>query len=118
MATPQRPVYTLALTDPLWARVYVAEPDLGKIRPGMAATLQTDSFPGKLYQGWVGYLSPTAEFTPKTVETRELRTHLVYQVGVYVCNPEGELRLGMPVTVQIPIGSQATVSELPCCLEP
>ncbi|GAB4359587.1 MAG: HlyD family efflux transporter periplasmic adaptor subunit [Methylohalobius crimeensis] len=115
MASPQRPVYTLALNDPLWARMYVSEPDLGKIKPGMAATLFTDSFPDKSYSGWIGYISPTAEFTPKTVQTEELRTHLVYQVRVYVCNPEGELRLGMPVTVHIPLGDHRTMaSELPC----
>ncbi len=114
IATPQRPVYTLALIDPLWARVYIPEPDLGKIRPGMVAEISTDSFPHKHYRGWVGYISPTAEFTPKTVQTEELRTHLVYQARVYVCNPEGELRLGMPVTVLIPLGSETKNESIPC----
>ncbi len=114
MATPQRPIYTLALTDPLWARVYVSEPDLGKIRPGMVAQITTDSFPGKHYRGWVGYISPTAEFTPKTVQTEELRTHLVYQVRVYACNPQGELRLGMPISAVIPLGSERKIETLPC----
>ncbi|BCX81956.1 HlyD family secretion protein [Methylomarinovum caldicuralii] len=103
LASPQRPVYTLALTDPLWARVYVDEPDLGKLKLGMRAEITTDSFPDKRYPGWVGYISPSAEFTPKTVQTEKLRTHLVYQVRVFACNPEGELRLGMPVTVRIPL---------------
>ena len=101
MASPQQPVYTLALNQPLWVRTYVDEPELGKVRPGMRAIVHTDSFPGKDYQGWVGYISPTAEFTPKSVETREVRTHLVYQVRVNVCNPQGELRLGMPTTVTL-----------------
>ena len=101
MASPQRPVYTLALTDPLWVRTYVSEPDLGKIRLGMAAEVHTDSYPDKQYQAWIGFLSPTAEFTPKSVETREVRTNLVYQVRVYVCNPQDELRLGMPATVTL-----------------
>ncbi len=57
------------------------------------------AFPGRVYRGWIGYLSPTAEFTPKTVETPELRTQLVYQLRVYVCDARGELRLGMPATV-------------------
>ncbi|HKJ83084.1 MAG TPA: efflux RND transporter periplasmic adaptor subunit [Mariprofundaceae bacterium] len=104
MATPQRPVYTLAITDPLWVRAYVSETDLGRVRPGMSATVSTDSFPGKRYRGWIGYISPTAEFTPQSVQTEEMRTHLVYQVRIYVCNPQGELRLGMPATVDIPIG--------------
>ncbi len=69
MASPQRPVYTLALTDPVWVRAYVQGPDLGKLKPGMRAEVSTDSFPGKKYRAWVGYISPTAEFTPKSVET-------------------------------------------------
>lgn len=101
MASPQVPAYVLALTDPVWVRVYVSETDLGKLRPGMAAAVTTDSFPDKQYEAWVGYISPTAEFTPKSVETEELRTSLVYQVRVYVRNPQNELRLGMPVTVTI-----------------
>jgi HlyD family secretion protein len=103
MASPQRPVLTLALDDPLWVRAYVSETDLGRIRPGMKAEVETDSFPGKRYEGWVGYISPTAEFTPKTVETAEVRTRLVYQVRVFVRNPQGELRLGMPASAIIPL---------------
>jgi len=104
MASPQRPVYTLALTDPLWVRAYVQGPDLGKLKPGMRAEVSTDSFPGKNYRAWVGYISPTAEFTPKSVETTQVRSSLVYQVHIFVCNPQGELRMGMPATVTIPLG--------------
>ncbi|HEB78201.1 MAG TPA: HlyD family efflux transporter periplasmic adaptor subunit [Methylothermaceae bacterium] len=107
LAGPSRPVLTLALTDPVWARVYVPEPDLGKIRLGMTADILTDSFPDKRYAGWIGYISPTAEFTPKTVQAEKIRTHLVYQVRVYVCDPQGELRLGMPVTVEVPLDQSA-----------
>jgi HlyD family secretion protein len=106
MASPQKPAFTLALDDPLWVRAYVAETDLGKIRLGMKATVTTDSFPGKRYDGWIGFISPTAEFTPKTVETPEVRTKLVYQVRVFVRNPQGELRLGMPAVVTIPLNQQ------------
>jgi len=101
MASPQKTVYTIALTDPIWVRAYVTEPDLGKLFEGMKAIVLTDSFPGKQYEGWVGFISPTAEFTPKPVETTELRTKLVYQVRVFVNNPQNELRLGMPATVKI-----------------
>jgi HlyD family secretion protein len=107
MASPQRPVYTLALTDPIWVRAYVQGPDLGKIEPGMRAEVSTDSFPGKSYRAWVGYISPTSEFTPKSVETTEVRSSLVYQVRIFVCNPQGELRMGMPATVIIPVGEPA-----------
>lgn len=107
LASPQKPVYTLALTDPVWVRAFVDEPDLGKIRPGMAALVTTDSFSEKSYRGWVGYISPTAEFTPKSVQTTEVRTHLVYQTRIYVCNPQYELRLGMPATVTIDLQEPA-----------
>lgn len=103
MATPQTPVFSLAMTNPVWVRSYAPETVLGKLAPGIQAEVSTDSFPGKTYRGWIGFISPTAEFTPKNVETPELRTRLVYQVRVYVCNPEGELRLGMPATVTIPL---------------
>jgi HlyD family secretion protein len=101
--TPQTPVLTLALTDPVWVRSYLPETYLGQVHPGARALISTDSYPGKVYQGWVGFISPTAEFTPKNVETPELRTRLVYQVRVFACNPQLELRLGMPATVTIPL---------------
>jgi HlyD family secretion protein len=100
MASPQKPVFTMALVDPIWIRAYVPEPQLGKLRHRMVAQVTTDSFPGKTYEGWVGFISPTAEFTPKPVETEEVRTRLVYEVRVFVPNPQGELRLGMPATVR------------------
>ena len=103
MASPEHSVFTLALTDPLWIRAYISEPDLGNIHLGMNASVQTDSFPDKSYEGWIGFISPKAEFTPKSVETREVRTSLVYQVRVFVCNPQDDLRLGMPATVTIPL---------------
>ncbi|MCE5326261.1 MAG: efflux RND transporter periplasmic adaptor subunit [Planctomycetaceae bacterium] len=107
MASPAKPALTLAVTDPLWVRAYVNENDLGKIHPGMSAVVTTDSFPGKKYGGWVGFISPTAEFTPKQVQTPELRTALVYEVRIYVHNPDGQLRLGMPATVTIAMNQPA-----------
>ncbi len=101
MTSPATPVYVIALTNPLWVRAYVPESDLGHVKLGMAAEITTDSYPGKVYHGWIGYLSPTAEFTPKNVETPDLRAQLVYQVRVYACAPQGQLRLGMPATVTI-----------------
>jgi HlyD family secretion protein len=73
----------------------------------MKATVTADGFPGRRYEGWVGYISPTAEFTPKSVETLEVRTKLVYQVRVFVQNPRGELRLGMPAVVTVPLDQPA-----------
>src|SRR5664280_1709584 len=107
MASPTLPVFTLALDDPVWVRAYVDEPDLGRIQPGMKAEVTTDSFPGKRYAGWIGFISPTAEFTPKSVETLDVRTKLVYEVRVFAHNPQGELRLGMPAVAIIPLAQPA-----------
>jgi HlyD family secretion protein len=101
MASPQRPVFTLAITDPKWVRAYVTEADLGRVKPGMAATLGTDSHPGQPLRGKVGYISSVAEFTPKTVQTEDLRSSLVYEIRVLADDPEDRLRLGMPVTVRL-----------------
>lgn len=101
MASPQRPVFTLSLLNPVWVRAYVAETNLGKLYPGMKAIVKTDSYPDKTYDGWVGYISPSAEFTPKSIQTSEIRTQLVYQIRVMVGNPQNELRLGMPATIII-----------------
>ncbi len=116
MATPQTPVFTLALDNPLWVRAYLPEPEMGKVALGMRAWIETDSFPGQRFPGWVGFISPVAEFTPKNVETTQLRSQLVYRVRVYACNPDHRLRLGMPATVVIPRAGNLThaKSAQPC----
>ena len=101
IASPQKPVFSLAITDPKWVRAYVSEPDLGKVHPGMGASIGVDAFPGRAFSGWVGFISPVAEFTPKTVQTDALRSSLVYEVRVFVRDSADVLRLGMPATVSL-----------------
>jgi len=108
IASPQKPAFELARTQPKWVRVYVTETDLGRVRPGMAANVISDSQPGKPIAGRVGYISSVAEFTPKTVQTEELRTSLVYEIRVTVDDPGNRLRLGQPVTVRIDLTDQKT----------
>jgi HlyD family secretion protein len=98
-------VYTLSLQAPVWVRAYVSEPRLGLLHPGMSVEVLTDTRPGKPYFGQIGYISPVAEFTPKSVETPELRADLVYRFRVMVKAPDDALRQGMPVTVRIPQGA-------------
>jgi len=105
MATPQNAVFSLAIIDPKWVRAYISEPDLGKIRPGMAASIEVDAFPKRRFDGWIGFISPVAEFTPKSVQTEELRTSLVYEVRVFVKDPADELRLGMPASAFFSAGN-------------
>jgi len=93
------PAFTLSLTKPVWVRAYVPEPQLGHYPAGAHVLLSTDTRPGKPYHGVVGFVSPTAEFTPKSVETTDLRTSLVYRIRVVVEDADVQLRQGMPVTI-------------------
>ena len=99
-------VYTLSLVNPVWLRVYVDEPRLGRIRPGMRVEAETDAAPGRRFAGHVGYIAPAAEFTPKNVETYEVRTSLVYRIRVQIEDPDNIMRQGMPVRVFLPDAEQ------------
>jgi HlyD family secretion protein len=95
------PVYTFSVISPVWVRAYVNEPQLGLVTFGMEAEIFTDTKSGKTYKGKVGFISPVAEFTPKTVQTLDLRTDLVYRLRIYVDDPDELLKQGMPVTVKL-----------------
>jgi HlyD family secretion protein len=101
MASPQKTAFTLAITDPKWVRAYLAETDLGSVHEGLKASVTVDAFPNHSFAGWVGFISPVAEFTPKSVETKELRSSLVYEVRIFVQDPANELRLGSPATAHL-----------------
>jgi HlyD family secretion protein len=105
MASPQKPAFSLAITDPKWVRAYVTETELGDVHPGMKASVTADAFPHRTFSGWVGFISPVAEFTPKTVQTTDLRTSLVYEIRVFVTDPNDDLRLGMPTTVHLALAA-------------
>jgi HlyD family secretion protein len=104
---PSDVVYVLSLTQPVWIRAYIAEPQLGRIHPGMAVTVASDTPPHHAYHAHVGFISPVAEFTPKSVETAELRTDLVYRLRLIVDDADPALRQGMPVTVSVPLNTGA-----------
>ena len=107
-ATPQRPVFSLAVTTPKWVRAYAAESALGHLRVGQPARVTIDSFPDEPLEGSLGFISAVAEFTPKTVQTEELRTSLVYEVRIFVEDPDNRLRLGMPATVRFDLSDTST----------
>lgn len=103
---PSQSVYTMAKTKPVWVRAYIAETNLGNVKYGMKVGVYTDTVDhntGKKreYTGYVGYISPVAEFTPKTVQTTDLRTDLVYRIRVYIYDLDDYLRQGMPVTIKV-----------------
>lgn len=99
VVNPGNPVFTLSVSSPVWIRAFVDEPNLGNVYYGMDAEVYTDT--NRCYSGTIGFISPVSEFTPKTVETTQLRTDLVYRLRIYVDNPDHSLVQGMPVTVKL-----------------
>ncbi len=100
------PIYSLSLRDPVYVRAYVDEPHLGRIAPGMQVTITTDTSEAT-WEGQIGFISPRAEFTPRSVETTELRTDLVYRLRIVVADSDETLRQGMPVTVHVPLAQDS-----------
>jgi len=107
------PAFVVSFDDPVWVRAYAPEKDLAKLSPGTPVEVSTDARPDKPYAGQVGYVSPQAEFTPKNVETAELRSSLVYRFRVVITRHDGGLRQGMPVTVRMPKGAAPVLVQAP-----
>ena len=101
VVSPGTPVVTIADLDHLWLRGYIGETDLGKVKLGQAATVMSDTYPGKSYKGRVSFISSQAEFTPKSVETHKERVTLVYRIKIELDNPGHELKPGMPADATI-----------------
>jgi HlyD family secretion protein len=103
LAGPGVAIFTLDDLDHPWLRAYVNEPDIGRVRLGEAVNVTTDTYPGKVYRGRISFISPEAEFTPKTVETHAERVTLVYRIRIDIDNPTHELLPGMPADAAIPL---------------
>ena len=87
-----------------WLRGYINETELGLVKAGQKANITTDTYPGKVYQGTVSFISSEAEFTPKNVQTTKERTKLVYRIKIDIPNPSMELKPGMPADAVILCG--------------
>ena len=105
VVNPGTPVVTLADLDHIWLRAYIAETDLGRARWGQEATITTDTYPGKPYRGHVSFISSSAEFTPKSVQTYKERITLVYRIKIDIDNPNHELKPGMPADASIDLAA-------------
>ena len=105
VVVPGTPVVTLADLDHIWLRAYIAETDLGRIRWGQEATITADTYPGKQYRGRVSFISSSAEFTPKSVETYKERVTLVYRIKIDIDNPTHELKPGMPADAHVDLAA-------------
>jgi HlyD family secretion protein len=101
VVSPGSPVVTLSDLDHIWLRAYIAETDLGRIAWGQEATVTTDTYPGKQYHGRISFISSTAEFTPKSVQTYKERVTLVYRIKIDIDNPNHELKPGMPADARL-----------------
>ncbi len=95
------PVVTIADLRDIWLKIYIPEPQLGRIKLGQTAETTTDSYPGKTYRGTVTFISSEAEFTPKNVQTQEERVKLVFAAKITVDNPNQELKPGMPADTTV-----------------
>ena len=100
--SPGTPVVTVADLAHVWVRAYIAQTDLGRIAHGQKVEVRTDTFPGKIYDGTIGFIASEAEFTPKTVQTAKERVKLVFRIKVDIANPRDELKPGMAADVHIP----------------
>jgi HlyD family secretion protein len=103
---PGAPVVTLADLDHIWLRAYIAETDLGRIHWGQEATITTDTYPGKQYRGRISFISSSAEFTPKSVQTYKERITLVYRIKIDIDNPNYELKPGMPGDARVNLAAE------------
>lgn len=105
------PVYTLSLSSPIQVRAYLSEKDLGRVKPGDSVLVYTDSFPKQALKGQIGFISPQAEFTPKNIETKDLRTALVYRIRIIVDDKSNVLKQGMPVDIVIHVSDKLVNTE-------
>jgi HlyD family secretion protein len=110
VVVPGTPIVTLADLDHVWLRAYIAETDLGRIRWGQDAVITTDTYPGKQYHGRISFISSSAEFTPKSVQTYKERVTLVYRIKIDIENPNHELKPGMPADARLVLGAQKQAS--------
>jgi HlyD family secretion protein len=99
MVQPGSPALVISFADPVYVRGFAPASELAALEPGVTVQVYSDARPNAPYTGQVGYVSPQAEFTPKNVETKELRSSLVYRFRVVITEHDGGLRQGMPVTI-------------------
>jgi HlyD family secretion protein len=101
------PIVTVGDLEHTWLRAYINETDLGRVKLGQPVHVTTDTYPGRVYEGRVSFISPEAEFTPKNVQTDKERVKLVYRVKIDIANSRLELKPGMPADAEILLAEAA-----------
>lgn len=109
---PGTPVVTIGDLEHPWLRAYISETDLGRIKLGQPVQVTTDTYPGKVFEGHISFISDQAEFTPKNVQTEQQRVKLVYRIKIDLKNPEQELKPGMPADAVIALANGTESSGL------
>lgn len=99
--SPGTPIVTVGKLDSVWLRAFIDETDLGRVHVGQSVRVKTDTYPNKVYDGKVSFISSESEFTPKTVQTDKERVKLVYRIKIDVANPNMELKPGMPADGEV-----------------
>lgn len=97
LAGQGRPLFRVGNLETLFLRAYVQNDQLGTLHLGDEVKVQVDGENGekRSYPGTISWISSQAEFTPKTVQTDDERSNLVYAIKVRVPNSDGTLRIGM-----------------------
>ena len=98
---PGSSLLTLGDLSKPWVKIYIKETDLGKVKLGQKAEVKIDTYPDKVFEGRVTYISNQAEFTPKNIQTKEERVKLVFGIKVSLDNPLQILKPGMPADVSL-----------------
>jgi HlyD family secretion protein len=101
LALPGVPIYTLSILDEAHINVYIKETRIGEINLGDSAYVIIDTYPDQKFRGFIDFISPEAEFTPKNIQTKEERVKLVFEVRIILPNPEYKLKPGLPADVII-----------------
>jgi HlyD family secretion protein len=103
---PGATVLTIADLDHVWLKAYIDETDLGRVKLGQGVQVRTDTFPEKVYEGKISFISSEAEFTPKQVQTQKERVKLVYRIKIDIENLKRELKPGMPADGMISVSEK------------
>jgi HlyD family secretion protein len=106
LASTGMALYRVSDNSTMDITIYVSESNLPKVKLNQKAMVTIDAFQKKEYEGKVTFISSTAEFTPKNIQTKDERTKLVFSVKVKVPNPDGTLKAGIPADVTLRVENQ------------
>ena len=96
VVTPGQEVMTLTDLETVELKIFIGEKQIGKVAHGDKAKVKIDTYPDRIYEGTVSFISPEAEFTPKIIQTHKERVKLVFMAKIRIPNPDHSFKPGMP----------------------